>query len=109
MSKEGHNFIIVDYRGFADSTGTPSEEGLLTDARCAWDYLAVDKGVPADKISIMAQSLGTGVASGLTSRLAAEEIQPHALILVAPFSSISHLLEGKDQCSKHMKLTSERS
>lgn len=95
MSKEAHNFLIIDYRGFADSTGTPSEEGLLTDARRAWDYLTVDKSVPVEKITIMAQSLGTGVATGLTSRLAAAEIQPHALILVAPFSSISHLLEGE--------------
>lgn len=81
--------------GFADSTGTPSEAGLLIDARRAWDYLTVDKGVPAAKITIMGQSLGTGVSAALCSQLANENISPKALILVAPFSSIAHLLEGE--------------
>ncbi|POY75292.1 hypothetical protein BMF94_1663 [Rhodotorula taiwanensis] len=91
----GANFIIIDYRGFADSTRSPppSEEGLLTDARRAWDYAHVEKGVPASQIAIMGQSLGTGVSAGLASRLANEGITPKALILVAPFSSIASLLE----------------
>ncbi|BGP17580.1 hypothetical protein JCM10213_001228 [Rhodosporidiobolus nylandii] len=87
------NFLIIDYRGFADSSHSPSEEGLLTDARTAWDYLEKEKGVPAERIAIMGQSLGTGVSAGLAARLADEGIIPRALILVAPFSSISALLE----------------
>ena len=45
----GANFLIIDYRGFADSTRAPppSEEGLLVDARRAWDYVHSEKGVPA--------------------------------------------------------------
>ncbi|GAA5987334.1 hypothetical protein JCM10908_001913 [Rhodotorula pacifica] len=91
----GANFLIIDYRGFADSSRSPppSEEGLLVDARTAWDWLQVEKGVEAERIAIMGQSLGTGVSAGLAGRLAKEGITPKAVILVAPFSSIAALLE----------------
>ena len=70
----GANFVIIDYRGFADSTRSPppSEEGLLVDARRVWDYVNREKGVPAERIAIMGQSLGTGVSAGLAGRLAKE-------------------------------------
>ncbi|GAA5827343.1 hypothetical protein JCM11251_003774 [Rhodosporidiobolus azoricus] len=89
------SFLIIDYRGFADSSRShpPSETGLLLDARTAWDYLHVTKRVPANQIAIMGQSLGTGVSAGVAGRLAEEGITPRAVILVAPFSSIASLLE----------------
>ncbi|GAA6028819.1 hypothetical protein JCM8097_007410 [Rhodosporidiobolus ruineniae] len=89
------SFFIIDYRGFADSSSTPppSEEGLLIDARTAWDFLTLTKSVPPSQIAIMGQSLGTGVSAGVTARLADEGLSPRALILVAPFSSIASLLE----------------
>lgn len=45
------------------------------------------------RITVMGQSLGTGVSAGLVGRLAQEGISPKSLILVAPFSSIGALLE----------------
>ncbi|BGP25704.1 hypothetical protein JCM10295v2_004637 [Rhodotorula toruloides] len=94
MSDMNVNFVIYDYRGFADSSRTaPSEEGLLTDARRAFDYVYKDGGVPASRIAVMGQSLGTGVSAGMVARLAEEGIHPRALILVAPFSSVASLLE----------------
>lgn len=71
------NVIAVDYRGFANSTGTPSEEGLITDARTVWDYV---QGTTAksrdrqmgDNVILVGQSLGTGVVAGLAGQLAAE-------------------------------------
>lgn len=70
----GANFVIIDYRGFADSTRSPppSEQGLLVDARRAWDFVHVEKRVAADRIAIMGQSLGTGVSAGLAGKLAKE-------------------------------------
>ena len=86
------NFLIIDYRGFADSTPVhPGEAGLVTDARTAWDYL-MGKGVRPADVTVMGQSLGTGVSSALVAQLATEGLSPHALILVAPFSSIFELL-----------------
>ncbi|GAA5822318.1 hypothetical protein JCM3770_001569 [Rhodotorula araucariae] len=95
MSDMNSNFVIIDYRGFADSSRSPppTEEGLLVDARRAWNYVHRDKGVDPAQIAVMGQSLGTGVSAGLVARLADEGISPRALILVAPFSSIPTLLE----------------
>ncbi|SCZ87847.1 BZ3500_MvSof-1268-A1-R1_Chr2-3g05315 [Microbotryum saponariae] len=81
ISEQDQSFVIIDYRGFGDSTGVPTEEGLLIDARTVWDYVTEVKGVPREKVSVMGQSLGTGVS-----------IHPHALVLVSPFSSVSDLL-----------------
>ncbi|GAA6011852.1 hypothetical protein JCM10207_004266 [Rhodosporidiobolus poonsookiae] len=95
VADAGANYLIIDYRGFADSSRhpPPSEEGLLIDARTAWDYVTREKGVKPENVVIMGQSLGTGVSAGMAARLAEEGISPRALILVAPFSSIAALLE----------------
>jgi len=66
------NVLTIDYRGFGDSTGTPSEPGLISDARAAWDWVLEKNGGDASKIAIVGQSLGTGVGTGLVGQLAAE-------------------------------------
>ncbi|KAH9172620.1 hypothetical protein EDB89DRAFT_2069517 [Lactarius sanguifluus] len=33
------NVLAPDYRGFADSAGTPSEAGVVLDTHAAWDWL----------------------------------------------------------------------
>lgn len=76
-TSDDSNVLAVDYRGFADSTGDPSQEGLAIDARTAWDWIAarVEKAGagPADKqIVIAGHSLGTGVSSALAAQLADE-------------------------------------
>ena len=83
---------MQDYRSFGDSDLVPpTEGGLVSDARTAWDYL-ISKGVRPGAITVMGQSLGTGVSTALVASLANEGTSPNALILVAPFSSIFALL-----------------
>ena len=72
------NVVAVDYRGFGDSTGVPSERGLIEDGQTAWNYVtssaaghATANGDPAKDVVLMGHSLGTGVASGLAKNLAA--------------------------------------
>ncbi|KAG9078468.1 hypothetical protein FS749_009499 [Ceratobasidium sp. UAMH 11750] len=86
------NVLVIDYRGFGDSEGTPSERGLLLDARTAWDWL-IRNGARAEDITILGQSLGTGVAAGLAAELAEEGVSPRGVALLAPYSSIAKLLE----------------
>jgi fermentation-respiration switch protein FrsA (DUF1100 family) len=80
ISKAGAGFLAVAYRGYSGSTGHPTENGLHTDARTAYDWLA--QRHPASDIVIYGHSLGSGVAV----RLAAER-PSRALILEAPFSA----------------------
>jgi pimeloyl-ACP methyl ester carboxylesterase len=39
----GYNTFIFDYRGYGDSSGTPSEPGTYRDAEAAWDYLTQER------------------------------------------------------------------
>ena len=65
------NVLAPDYRGFADSTGTPSEAGVVLDARAAWDWLRV-RGAPPASVLVVGSSLGTGVAVQFASALEEE-------------------------------------
>ncbi|KAM3579016.1 hypothetical protein VKS41_008552 [Umbelopsis sp. WA50703] len=85
------NIVAIDYRGFGNSKGTPSENGLRSDALATYRWLT-DRGVPNDKISIIGHSLGTGVATSLAYELSRIGSPPKALILKAAYSSLSTLI-----------------
>jgi abhydrolase domain-containing protein 12 len=94
------NVLAPDYRGFGDSTGTPSEAGLTLDARAAWDWLR-ESGAPAENVLVVGNSLGTGVAVQFVSALEAEQMGggeqreegPRGVVLLAPFSNVETLLD----------------
>ncbi|KAH9021716.1 Alpha/Beta hydrolase protein [Lactarius pseudohatsudake] len=62
------NVLAPDYRGFADSTGAPSEAGLSLDALAAWDWLRAHGAAP-ENCACRRNSLGTGVAVQFASAL----------------------------------------
>ncbi len=64
----GYDVLSFDYRGYGRSDGVPSEVGLYADARAAYDYL-IDAGVPATRIILAGQSLGSAVAVDLATRV----------------------------------------
>ena len=70
-SKLAVNVLAIDYRGYADSEGVPSEDGLALDGRAAWDW-AIANGARPDNIVLVGQSLGTGVAAKVAHRLSME-------------------------------------
>jgi abhydrolase domain-containing protein 12 len=67
----GASVLAIDYRGFGNSDGSPSPEGLALDARAAWNWL-LKRGAKPKDIVIMGHSIGTGVAARLAADLAAE-------------------------------------
>lgn len=83
LQRLGCNVLLFDYRGFGDSVGSPTEQGLLADARAARSYLASRGDVRADRLVYFGESLGTAVATKL-----AIESPPAALILRSPFTSL---------------------
>jgi len=74
--------LIIDYRGYGQSSGKTSERGTYIDAQTAWDYLVNKRGVAPGKIVIFGRSLGGAVASWLASRT-----KPGAVILESCFTS----------------------
>ena len=80
--KLGLNVLIVDYRGYGKSEGSPSESGLYMDAMAAWSYLTEERGFAANKVVIFGRSLGGAVATNLASR-----VEVSGLILESTFTS----------------------
>ncbi|KAM7307051.1 protein ABHD13-like [Ixodes scapularis] len=64
----GCNVLLVEYRGYGRSEGTPSEEGLYRDAQAGLDFLAQHPGLDATKLLVFGRSLGGAVALDLASR-----------------------------------------
>ncbi|GAA6059758.1 hypothetical protein JCM10212_001966 [Sporobolomyces blumeae] len=95
LSAMNCNVLAIDYRGFGDSTSDPppTEQGVLIDARRAFDYLHLEHDVKPSQIVVMGQSLGTGIGTALAAQLEEEGMPIRALVLIAPFSSIATLLE----------------
>ena len=82
----GYASLIVDYRGYGRSTGSPSEEGTYRDAFAAWRHLTEQRGISARDIVLFGESLGGAVASWLAARHA-----PRALVLASTFTSVPDL------------------
>lgn len=78
----GLDVLIVDYRGYGESTGKPGEQGLYLDGEAAWDYLMDERGVMPDRIVIFGRSLGAAVGAHLASRRS-----PGGLIIESGFTS----------------------
>jgi fermentation-respiration switch protein FrsA (DUF1100 family) len=56
------NLFAFDYRGYGRSTGEPSESGVLSDARAAYDHLVGTLGQSPEEILLFGHSLGGAVA-----------------------------------------------
>jgi fermentation-respiration switch protein FrsA (DUF1100 family) len=80
----GLNLLAFDYRGYGESGGVPSEEGLYRDAQAAWRYLTETEHVSPDRIVLFGHSLGSAVAVELATR-----VQPAGLILEGALSSVT--------------------
>lgn len=81
--RHGLAVMTFDYRGYGKSEGTPTEKGILQDARAARDWLARRCGVTPQSIILMGRSLGGGVAVDLAARDGAR-----ALVLASTFTSL---------------------
>jgi fermentation-respiration switch protein FrsA (DUF1100 family) len=79
----GYATLLVEYRGYGASTGTPSEAGTYQDAEAAWRYLTETRQFAPARIVVMGESLGGGVATWLAARK-----KPGALILASTFTSV---------------------
>lgn len=77
---DGTGIVTLSFRGYAGSSGHPSEQGLLRDAAAAYAFTTARYN--ADKIVAWGFSLGSGVAVAL-----AAEQPVGKLILEAPYTS----------------------
>ena len=78
----GLDTLIIDYRGYGQSTGKPTEQGTYLDAQAAWSYLVDERGIPADEIIIFGRSLGGAIGAWLGA-----QHTPAAVIIESSFTS----------------------
>lgn len=80
----GAGVLAIDYRGFGNSEGVPSEAGLYLDSEAAYEK-ARELGYGPSRLVIYGRSLGGGVATHLA---AAKPEGAAALILESTFTSV---------------------
>jgi hypothetical protein len=85
----GLNILIIDYRGYGDSSGKPSEEGTYQDALAAWHYLTQNKRHMPQRIVLFGESLGGSIAAWLAARHT-----PAGLVIYASFTSVPELAQA---------------
>jgi len=81
----GLGVFMMTYRGYGGSTGAPSEQANVADAKLAYDTLVRGGVDPAD-IILYGESLGSGIAVQV-----AAERRVGGLVLDAPFTSMVDL------------------
>jgi len=79
----GLNVLIVDYRGYGQSTGSPFEEGIYHDAAACWRHLTEARSIAPEDIVIFGRSMGGGAATWLAARHT-----PGAVILESVFTNV---------------------
>jgi fermentation-respiration switch protein FrsA (DUF1100 family) len=79
----GVSAMIFDYRGYGRSSGSPTEGGILADARAARGWLAERAGVREADVVLFGESLGGGVMVDLAAADGAR-----ALVLESTFTSL---------------------
>lgn len=104
VTKMRCNVLMMCYRGYGRSDGSPSEKGLQIDSQTALDYLTSHPLFKETRIILYGQSIGGAVAIDLASRNAAKinalilentftslpSLVPHALPVLGPFSFLCH-------------------
>jgi len=81
-----HAVYLVNYRGYAGSSGSPSEKALFLDAMTIFDELKTKHA----QISVIGRSLGSGVAVYLAVERAVNKI-----VLITPYDSIVSVAQKK--------------
>ncbi len=83
------SYLLMNYRGYGGSEGTPDEESLVADARHCIATARSRMNGSSTPLYLVGFSLGSGVAT----QVAAAE-KPEKLVLVCPFDSITAVACG---------------
>ncbi len=78
----GLTVVAPEYRGFGGLDGRPTEASLYADARAAYDYVRVTRGIAPSRILVYGWSLGSAMAV----EMATSEPFPAVVLEAAPAS-----------------------
>ncbi len=89
----GTGLLVLDYRGYGQSEGKPTEKGLYRDADAAWQFLTQRPEIDSTRIAVYGRSVGSAVALYL-----ATENPVRAVILESAFTS------GREMAQEHYSM-----
>lgn len=84
------NYLLMNYRGYGQSTGTPGENALKNDAHTILEMASLRFGFNIRDTVLIGRSLGSGVATHV-----AASYPVSALILVTPYDSVRAVAQGR--------------
>jgi pimeloyl-ACP methyl ester carboxylesterase len=90
QSFQGWRLALINYRGYGDSEGRPSEQALFADALTVYDTLTKREDVDGSRVVVIGRSLGSGIAVYLASHRALD-----ALVLISPYDSIRSIAHAR--------------
>jgi pimeloyl-ACP methyl ester carboxylesterase len=92
--KDHYGVLMLDYRGYGMSEGTPSEDGLYADVDACLQWLK-GYGLTNSRLMMYGFSMGTAPATMLTAN--PRSMTPAKLILEAPFASAATMADDASQ------------
>lgn len=87
------NILLVAYRGYSESEGEPSEEGLQKDGVAILDHVFSRNDIDKKKIVVHGRSLGGAVAIYALSHETKREFPVAGVILENTFTSIPDMVK----------------
>ncbi|MEM9021168.1 MAG: alpha/beta hydrolase [Planctomycetota bacterium] len=82
----GVSVLMVEYRGYGHSDGTPSEKHILADTLAVLEGALEREDVDADRLVLHGRSLGGGFATAI-----ALDTEPAALVVESTFKSLASM------------------
>ncbi|XP_062503598.1 lysophosphatidylserine lipase ABHD12-like [Corticium candelabrum] len=86
LASLGYHVITLDYAGFGDSPGWPTERGMADDARLVWEWTKM-RG-DRSRMYVWGHSLGSAATTLLVRQLCDEGQGPDGVVLEAPITSV---------------------
>uniref|UniRef100_A0A0N4ZDM3 Hydrolase_4 domain-containing protein n=1 Tax=Parastrongyloides trichosuri TaxID=131310 RepID=A0A0N4ZDM3_PARTI len=84
IASRNYHVFMLDYRGYADSTGDSNEEGFYEDLSCLYKYIY--KMAPG-RIYLWGHSMGAAIACRVAADFSDINKSPKGILMEAPFTT----------------------
>lgn len=100
------NIVCIEFRGYGQSTGTPSQQGLLYDAKAALEFVKKCDKINKDRVFLIGRSLGGSVALHLLADL--KEPFFKGTVIESTFTSMKELAEVRFPFLSYLKFLKDK-
>lgn len=98
LTELGCDVVIMDYRGYGENPGDPSETKLHADAQALWTAVRERWNYEPREIVLFGESLGGAVAIHLAAEMSRAHMPPAALIVNSTFASMGDTVAWHYPC-----------